>query len=357
MEFISMFEEPGQEVEAEARERVVTAAQVEAQEMWPFLALAQTEEEFGHRMALAEPNLTSIAAKHGVEVEVITDPFRKGFEAVLAGRVEASPACQNCGHANPPHRKGGQCGSCGCDSYQPKARQASLEKQADGQRGPSYNPQSLEDLPLHEHGYNRQYQYSEGYDHGRAGTAYKGYGSRDKAIAYGHGYEHGKADAGGEKTASATTEYGKHPYPEGEQESESSDPGEKVENGWGKSQEDVGKEAAFNAHIARLKQALMEGQNPLEWIPDAPGGPQYAEKPGGHNSTQAFEGEEGSAYAESQREASIEPLPGQRPGSGNFQHTEDCRECGAKLTAPNQSALADVSDAHYQRKHGSLRPF
>lgn len=245
MEFTSALEFAGEDRESELALRARTAANVEAQSVWPFLALAQSEEEFGHRLALSDvqEHLATVAARHGVSVEEVSRPLVEGFKVVLAGRVEAASAvCANCGHSNPGHRDGGVC-ECGCKSYEPQAKTASRKTAGEQGRGPSYNPQCLEDLPLENHGYNRQAQYTEGYDHGYHGTQYKGYGSRDKAIAYGEGYRHGQDDRS-VPIYSRTDfdpqdgfDYPKHP-----------------------------KNASFDEHLATMRQALMEGQDPLEWI-------------------------------------------------------------------------------------------
>jgi len=63
------------------------------------------------------------------------------------------------------------------------------------QFGPSYSP------PMY-----KPHEYTEGYEHGRTGGAFKGYGGRQAAISYGSGYRHGRADragtyAGGNRTA------------------------------------------------------------------------------------------------------------------------------------------------------------
>jgi hypothetical protein len=50
------------------------------------------------------------------------------------------------------------------------------------------------------------------------------------------------------------------------------------------------KDAAWRGHLAALHQALMDGQDPLQWIVEQnpPGGPQYALVPSHHDSEQKF---------------------------------------------------------------------
>jgi hypothetical protein len=384
MEFISVFDEASRDHEAEASLRSLTAAQVEAQALWPFLALARSEEEFGHRLALVNDRLEAISDRHGVSMDDLTEQYRTAFkEAVLAPKaadLEAEAAgvrCRNCGHSNPPHKQGGECSQCGCESYAPRVQQRAAAKD----RGPSYDPSSVSDLPLHDHSLHRESQYTEGYDHGYAGEERKGYGSRDKAIAYGHGYAHGKADSS--KTGAKEGSDDDRPHAEytlpgpnhptvqvplegpsqstieevrrlrgeasfedtpwqtahngnpaqrvgddglyynhnGEPYSEECSSGDGVGCDGGdcscnchsphapkfKTNEDVAnwhkegsRSASFEDRIAAIRTALMDGQDPLEWVRDQnpPGGPQYAERPGGHLETQVFEGEEANAYRE-----------------------------------------------------------
>lgn len=235
-------------------------------------------------------------------------------EPDLGGAHQAASAvsCQNCGHTNPQHRKGALC-PCGCQSYQPRSHQVGAAKgrlcgtcegagckacgdtgtvqgddydtDDDGNMkrrvsskdyGPSYDPSSVAELPLHGSVTGTSHYYSEGYEHGRTGADRKGYGSRDKSLCYSQGYQHGQADA--------------HV-----------------------------KVSSFDERLAMIRQALMEGQDPLTWIQqmNPPGGPQYAEKPGGHNSTQVFEGEEGNAYREA-----LDGNPGANPPENEVGHQE-----------------------------------
>lgn len=149
MEFTSLWEQAGDDAEAARHEAALTQAQAAASGVWPFVSLAKTATEFEHRLALAEDRIEAVASQYGVSPEEITGAYRTAFTALAEQRQEHTavrddegtdrpeprqasmqheategPACRNCGHANPPHRKGGQCSSCGCDSYQPHTRGA-----------------------------------------------------------------------------------------------------------------------------------------------------------------------------------------------------------------------------------------
>lgn len=90
MDFISVFDEASRDIEAEAVERRHTAALQDATAAtWQFLALAKSEPEFGHRLALVEDRLEALASQHGVSYEEITAPLRQGFQALLESREAA----------------------------------------------------------------------------------------------------------------------------------------------------------------------------------------------------------------------------------------------------------------------------
>lgn len=259
MEFVSVFDEASRDHESEDRDHRLTAATVEAQQVWPFLALAQSTEEFGHRLALREPVLAAVAVKHGVPLEEIVRPLQRGFEALHS--IEAKGlTCRRCNHSNVPHTDGAVC-PCGCTTFSPKT--ASLEKEAS--HGHSYDPASIHDLFLNGTKSNPVFYYNEGYDHGRAGAEYKGYGGRDMAILYGHGYRHGKQD------------YDDAGY----------DPGHLSAGDASVNNYFVNRQASWHEdHLARLHRALMDGQDPLTWIQQQ--APPPAQTPTHHDTTEEF---------------------------------------------------------------------
>lgn len=351
--FASLFDEASRDIEAEGRDRIVTSAtQAATSQCWGFLSLAQSENEFGHRLALVEDRLTAIASEHGLSYEEVAAPLRNGFEAVLAAKeagadpkapdlaseaAAAGARCANCGHMNPTHRKGGLC-ECGCDSYQPDSRTAAIRAPEEYRRGASYDPNSLNDLDLHNPGYHRAYEYTEGYDHAYQGQQRKpgGYGSRDKTMAYEHGYQHGLKDIGKQaaKTAGAWDNVSDGPLtekasPSDKEQSPSSGPhmpgmpklpgmGGGAAAGEAGAAAGAGEAAGaagaagglaelapllllatrFDNRVALMRTALEEGQDPLSWLPQDAASPAYAERPGGHMTTQVFEGTETSAYDE-----------------------------------------------------------
>jgi hypothetical protein len=141
MEFTSVFDEASRDHEAEDLLVRQAAARAETQGVWPFLALAQSEDEFGHRLALAEDRLSAIASRHGLSYEDVTAPLREGF-AVLHPKAAAGETCRNCGHANPPHRKGGLCSVCGCESFQPRTHTSAIQPVEAAKGGHAYQDNS-----------------------------------------------------------------------------------------------------------------------------------------------------------------------------------------------------------------------
>lgn len=220
-DIVSVFDEATRDYEAERHTAVMKAAVHDAEAVWPFLALSLSPEEFGNRLALSKERLTMIAQRHGVSYEDITAPLARGFAILMEARLpggDVHAKCGNCGHSNPGHADGSPC-SCGCTSFQATqktagsgawlgepvpegsignpSRQEMHDEAMKRGRGPAYAPSSVHSLDLHGSTSSPETFYTEGYDHARESGSYdnyKGYGSRDKTLAYGHGFRHGLAD-------------------------------------------------------------------------------------------------------------------------------------------------------------------
>lgn len=76
--------------EAASREAALARAEAEFGEVFPFIALARSADEFGHRLFLAGDRLEAIAASHGIEVEALHDlavhRYRLMREALAEGQ-------------------------------------------------------------------------------------------------------------------------------------------------------------------------------------------------------------------------------------------------------------------------------
>jgi len=127
----SLFTEASIDHEAEARQhRTAVLRQAIAEDVFPFLALAGTEEEYRHRKALAWEAMAALAVRHDAsfdETEEVADRMygllreARGLTTKTAGK----PPCANCDHSNTDHTQGLTC-SCGCNSYEPSTKEARL---------------------------------------------------------------------------------------------------------------------------------------------------------------------------------------------------------------------------------------
>lgn len=135
----SLFDEASRDHDAEMAERrtalVRTAVQ---QEVFPFLALAQTPAEYAHRKALTAQSLTAIAQRCEASVgdaeaacdrmyDLLTQTRLRAAESRLS--TQAAMSCANCNHRSVDHTEGLQCSACGCANFTPQSRTASTGKE------------------------------------------------------------------------------------------------------------------------------------------------------------------------------------------------------------------------------------
>lgn len=150
----SLFEEAARDYEAEAAER--RAALVRAavkEEVFPFLAMAASEVEYGHRRALAAESLKRIAVRGGASVAEVGDvadrmyrllaQARQGQPQARQGQPQArlertaAMVCGNCDHASVDHSEGLSCNTCGCANFTPKSDGKEARRvTAEGGEGP-----------------------------------------------------------------------------------------------------------------------------------------------------------------------------------------------------------------------------
>jgi hypothetical protein len=83
MEFFSLWDEAASDLESENRERAIHTASLASAGVWAFLAAAKSEPEFNTRLALAESNLSTVAAESGLSVEDVTDIMRRRYALLL----------------------------------------------------------------------------------------------------------------------------------------------------------------------------------------------------------------------------------------------------------------------------------
>jgi hypothetical protein len=85
----SLWLEASRDVEAENAELVMSKAKMATANIWPFLALANSTNEFEHRLALAEDHLESAVPHVGTRDQIIAS-FREDFGIVDSIRAEAA---------------------------------------------------------------------------------------------------------------------------------------------------------------------------------------------------------------------------------------------------------------------------
>ena len=124
----SLFDEAARDYDAEAAERRTALVRTAVQEeIFPFLAMASSPEEYGHRKALAYERLTTIAARCNAPLADVEGAADRMYALLLEGRQRtaqlqqrtAAAACANCGHKGTDHTEGLRC-QCGCTDYTPK---------------------------------------------------------------------------------------------------------------------------------------------------------------------------------------------------------------------------------------------
>lgn len=129
----SLFDEAARDWDAEAAARRTALVRVAVQEeIFPFLAQAASDAEYGHRKALASDRLHAIALRCEASVADVESTADRMYRIlaqarrnqVREARLEqrtAAMACKNCDHSSVDHSEGLQCSSCGCTDFAPKA--------------------------------------------------------------------------------------------------------------------------------------------------------------------------------------------------------------------------------------------
>jgi hypothetical protein len=78
-----LWSEASYDVDAERRARNLEMAKAASQGTWEFLALAQSPEEYGDRVALAVNSITSVASQTGVPLEELVEVFDRRFALLM----------------------------------------------------------------------------------------------------------------------------------------------------------------------------------------------------------------------------------------------------------------------------------
>jgi hypothetical protein len=247
-EFVSLFEEPGAAVEAEAAERRMANAKVASATVGNYLLGASDPVEFGQRLDLVQADLVRVASATGVEVTDLAGEYQRQHGLLVtarkqATRKQATAECA-CGHSSLHHADGGRCPTCGCEQFRAVAQAAKdpnayLDHMCPGCgrpgnfSGPENSCPSCAKDAADYADRNRPDDDRWQDDDTDDRTAYERYG--DSGPSY--------RDAGDDQ------------------------------DDW------------YGGHYSSLKTALEEGQDPIAWLEGAAPGLGTPEKPGGHTET------------------------------------------------------------------------
>lgn len=111
-DFASLWTEASHDVDAEYHERARARATAAIGEIWPFVALAQSEAEYAHRKALAADSIQTIALRADVQPGVVEEILDHHFTAVLQARTAAEEEDE--GEDEGVEREPCKCGRAGC---------------------------------------------------------------------------------------------------------------------------------------------------------------------------------------------------------------------------------------------------
>lgn len=125
----SLFDEASRDYDEEARDhRVAFVRTALVQEIFPFLALAQTPEDYANRKALALDRLSAIASRYDsslAETEEVADRmYRHLVTARQASKLTYTASAMQCGeckHTSTDHSEGLPC-HCGCSNFTPETK-------------------------------------------------------------------------------------------------------------------------------------------------------------------------------------------------------------------------------------------
>lgn len=103
-DFSTLWDHAGDSAERDAANRAMHHAVAQVTPVSEFLFQASDEHDLENRIALAGDRFTTAAAQHGVDEEELINRFRNEASLLLeARRVTGSAACDNCGKSGKPY--------------------------------------------------------------------------------------------------------------------------------------------------------------------------------------------------------------------------------------------------------------
>lgn len=175
-DFTTLWDEAGASAEAQAAAQALETAKVASAGIWPFLALAADEVEFGQRLDLAGDRITTAAAKAGASEVDLVAAYTRQFNLLTEARTQAAAStCAHCGHASTRHSDGAQC-HCGCSTFVAGQKTSAFADTcpACGQASDPSDPQGM--CPGHTH-LSQPYPHQVASPHSGADDDYEGTGT------------------------------------------------------------------------------------------------------------------------------------------------------------------------------------
>lgn len=175
-DFATLWDDAGASAETQAAEQALETAKVATAGLWPFLALATDEVEFGQRLDLASDRITAAASRAGANPTDLVAAYTRQFNLLAEARqVTAASTCAHCGHASTRHSDGAQC-HCGCSTFIAGQKTSAIEDvcPACGKPSDPNDPQGM--CPDHTH-LSQPYPHQVASPHTDADDGYEGTGS------------------------------------------------------------------------------------------------------------------------------------------------------------------------------------
>lgn len=247
-DFTSVFDEAGDSAEEAVSKMAMATAMQASAGTQQFLFLAKDESDFNHRVALAEDALFKAAVAANVSPEDLVAEHKRQFGLVLEAKKTVVAADDN--HVTCPNHEdqsyNKSTGDCSCGSnhhrWASPNNPGGYKKAGLGQTCPGCNGSRAVPAQGHE-------------SYGEVSN-----GQVRCPDCHGHGVVAAQPD--GDQDSDDRTSYERY----GDVGDGLGDPGD-AQDDW------------YDRHLGSLKQALEEGQDPLEWLEQEGAGEGQAEKP------------------------------------------------------------------------------
>lgn len=141
----SLFDEASRDHDEEARDRRVALVRTAVtQEIFSFLALADSPGDYANRKALVNDRISAIALRYGSSLEETEGVADRMYQHLAQARqaskltyTAGAMKCSACEHTSTDHSEGLRC-QCGCTNFTPetKSEKEARRVTAEGEEGP-----------------------------------------------------------------------------------------------------------------------------------------------------------------------------------------------------------------------------